>query len=147
MNTAITSPAVIRSGARKRSRKTILTREQVRTLSLYPHAESVSRRGRPRLHRGRYESHLPVAPGVVLIKAAGQQPGHQMVYCASSRGEHLFIGDVAWTLANVTQFSCASRHHAAHQRGCAGDSCISCDGQGHDGAGKAPRDPAMTTSC
>src|SRR5258705_10898810 len=51
-----------------------------------------------------YESYLPVAPGIVLIKAPGHTPGHQMVYVRlDSRREYLFIGDVGWTLDNVTQ--------------------------------------------
>jgi len=99
---------VIRSEARKEiAAKTILTREQVRTLSLYPQMPEI--RLTPEAARDYividYESHLPVAPGVVLIKAAGHTPGHQMVYVRLESGrEHLFIGDVAWTLANVTQF-------------------------------------------
>jgi glyoxylase-like metal-dependent hydrolase (beta-lactamase superfamily II) len=99
---------VIRSEARKEiAAKTILTREQVRTLSLYPQMPEI--RLTPEAARDYividYESHLPVAPGVVLIKAAGHTPGHQMVYVRLGSGrEHLFIGDVAWTLANVTQF-------------------------------------------
>jgi len=52
-----------------------------------------------------YESHLPVAPGVVLIKAAGHTPDTRWSMCASGRGASTFSsGDVAWTLANVTQF-------------------------------------------
>jgi len=99
---------VIRSEARKElAAKTILTREQVRTLSLYPQMPEI--RLTPEAARNYilvdYESHLPVAPGIVLIKAAGHTPGHQMVYVRLESGrEHLFIGDVAWTLANVTQF-------------------------------------------
>jgi len=99
---------VIRSEARKElAAKTILTREQVRTLSLSPQMPEI--RLAPEAARDYlvvdYESHLPVAPGIVLIKAAGHTPGHQMVYVRLESGrEHLFIGDVAWTLANVTQF-------------------------------------------
>jgi glyoxylase-like metal-dependent hydrolase (beta-lactamase superfamily II) len=99
---------VIRSEPRKEiAAKTILTREQVRTLSLYPQMPEI--RLTPEAARDYivvdYESHLPVAPGIVLIKAAGHTPGHQMVYVRLESGrEHLFIGDVAWTLANVTQF-------------------------------------------
>jgi glyoxylase-like metal-dependent hydrolase (beta-lactamase superfamily II) len=98
---------VIRSDARKElAAKTMLTREQVRTLSTYPQMPEI--RLTPEAARDYivvdYESHLPVAPGIVLIKAAGHTPGHQMIYVRLSSGrEHLFIGDVAWTLANVTQ--------------------------------------------
>src|SRR5215470_8866512 len=98
---------VIRTDARKElAAKTILTQEQVRTLLLYPQMPEI--RLTPEAARDYividYESHIPIAPGVVLIKAAGHTPGHQMVYVRLSSGrEHLFIGDVAWTLANVTQ--------------------------------------------
>jgi glyoxylase-like metal-dependent hydrolase (beta-lactamase superfamily II) len=98
---------VIRSEARKEiAAKTILTREQVRTLSLYPQMPEI--RLTPEAAHDYivvdYESHMPIAPGIVLIKAAGHTPGHQMVYVRLESGrEHLFIGDVAWTLANVTQ--------------------------------------------
>ena len=51
-----------------------------------------------------YQGYLPVAPGMVLIKAPGHTPGHQMVYVQSaSEREYLFIGDVGWTLDNVKQ--------------------------------------------
>jgi glyoxylase-like metal-dependent hydrolase (beta-lactamase superfamily II) len=51
-----------------------------------------------------YEEYLPIAPGMVLIKAPGHTPGHQMIYVRLDSGrEYLFIGDVAWTLANITQ--------------------------------------------
>ncbi|HWX80213.1 MAG TPA: MBL fold metallo-hydrolase [Steroidobacteraceae bacterium] len=49
-----------------------------------------------------YEKYLAVAPGVVLIKAAGHTPGSQMVYVRTANGaEFLFLGDVAWLLRNV----------------------------------------------
>jgi glyoxylase-like metal-dependent hydrolase (beta-lactamase superfamily II) len=51
-----------------------------------------------------YETYLPIAPGIVLIKAPGHTPGHQMIYVRLDSGhEYLFIGDVAWTLAGVTE--------------------------------------------
>jgi glyoxylase-like metal-dependent hydrolase (beta-lactamase superfamily II) len=99
---------VIRSDSRKEiAAKTILTREQVRTLTLYPQMPDI--RLTPETARDYivvdYESHLPVAPGIVLIKAPGHTPGHQMVYVRLDTGrEYLFIGDIAWTIANVTQF-------------------------------------------
>ena len=98
---------VIRSDLRKEiAAKTLLTREQVRTLLLYPQMPEI--RLTPEAARDYivvdYESYLPVAPGLVLIKAPGHTPGHQMVYVRLDSGrEYLFIGDVAWTLANVTQ--------------------------------------------
>ena len=98
---------VIRSDSRKEiAAKTLLTREQVRTLTLYPQLPDI--RLTPETARDYivvdYESYLPVAPGMVLIKAPGHTPGHQMVYVRLDSGrEYLFIGDVGWTLDNVTQ--------------------------------------------
>lgn len=49
-----------------------------------------------------YEKYLAVAPGVVLIRAAGHTPGSQMVYVKTAGGaEFLFIGDVAWHMRNI----------------------------------------------
>jgi glyoxylase-like metal-dependent hydrolase (beta-lactamase superfamily II) len=98
---------VIRSDSRKEiAAKTVLTREQVQTLILYPQMPEI--RLTPEMARDYivvdYESYLPVAPGIVLIKAPGHTPGHQMVYVRlDSQREYLFIGDIAWTLANVTE--------------------------------------------
>jgi glyoxylase-like metal-dependent hydrolase (beta-lactamase superfamily II) len=98
---------VIRSDRRKEiAAKTLLTREQVRTLLLYPQMPEI--RLTPEAARDYivvdYEDYLPVAPGLVLIKAPGHTPGHQMVYVRLDSGrEYLLIGDVGWTLANVTQ--------------------------------------------
>lgn len=49
-----------------------------------------------------YEKHHVLAPGVVLIKAPGHTPGSQMVFVQLQNGaEYLFLGDVAWKMANV----------------------------------------------
>jgi glyoxylase-like metal-dependent hydrolase (beta-lactamase superfamily II) len=98
---------VIRSDARKEiAAKTMLTREQVRTLILYPQMPEI--RLTPEQARDYiivdYENYLPVAPGMVLIKAPGHTPGHQMIYVRLDSGrEYLLIGDVGWTLDNVSQ--------------------------------------------
>jgi glyoxylase-like metal-dependent hydrolase (beta-lactamase superfamily II) len=98
---------VIRSDSRKEiAARTVLTREQVRTLVQYPQMPEI--RLTPEMAADYivvdYESHLPIAPGIVLIKAPGHTPGHQMIYVRLDSGaEFLFIGDVAWALANVTQ--------------------------------------------
>ncbi len=53
------------------------------------------------LAEGRY---VPVAPGVVLIEAAGHTPGSQMVYVALQDGrEFLFLGDVAWHMRQIEE--------------------------------------------
>ncbi len=49
-----------------------------------------------------YDKYLAVAPGVVLIRAAGHTPGSQLVYVKEASGaEYLFLGDVAWHLRNI----------------------------------------------
>lgn len=49
-----------------------------------------------------YGKYLALAPGVVLIRAAGHTPGSQMVYVrTTSDEEFLLIGDVAWTMRNI----------------------------------------------
>jgi len=78
----------------------------VRTLTLYPQLPDI--RLTPEMARDYivvdYETYLPVAPGIVLIKAPGHTPGHQMIYVRLDSGrEYLLIGDVGWTLDNVTQ--------------------------------------------
>lgn len=49
-----------------------------------------------------YDRYHAVAPGLVLIKAAGHAPDHQMVYIALADGrEILHSVDVAWNLENI----------------------------------------------
>ena len=44
-----------------------------------------------------YDRELPVAPGVVLIKAPGHTPGAQVVYVRLASGREVILsGDVAW---------------------------------------------------
>lgn len=51
-----------------------------------------------------YDKMLAIAPGVVLIEAAGHTPGSQLVYVRRNDGqEYLFIGDVAWAYAGIDQ--------------------------------------------
>jgi len=98
---------VIRTDAREEiAAKTLLTRAQVQTLTTYPQMPEI--RLTPEMARRYmvvdYEGYLPVAPGIVLIKAPGHTPGHQMVYVRlASEREYLFIGDVGWTLDAVKQ--------------------------------------------
>jgi len=43
-----------------------------------------------------------LAPGIVLIEAAGHTPGSQIIYVRLQNGqEYLFIGDVAWNYAGI----------------------------------------------
>jgi glyoxylase-like metal-dependent hydrolase (beta-lactamase superfamily II) len=49
-----------------------------------------------------FDKYLAVAPGVVLIRAAGHTPGSQIIYVRRTDGrEYLFIGDVAWHKRNI----------------------------------------------
>lgn len=49
-----------------------------------------------------YAETMQVAPGVVLLRAAGHTPGSQIVYVKPARGkELLLIGDVAWHLDQI----------------------------------------------
>jgi len=51
-----------------------------------------------------YGQYYPVAPGIVLIKAAGHSADHQMVYIALASGrEILHSVDVGWVLENIRQ--------------------------------------------
>ena len=50
-----------------------------------------------------YDPIMPIAPGVVLIKAAGHTPGSQMVYVRLASGRELVLaGDVAWLTSGIT---------------------------------------------
>ena len=51
-----------------------------------------------------YEEYLAVAPGAVLVKAAGHTPGSQLLYVRlADGGELLFIGDVAWHMDAIRE--------------------------------------------
>lgn len=80
--------------------KAVLTKEQIESTApvvMKPPAEALA--GYTPLSYDRL--HL-VAPGVVLIKAAGHTPGSQLVYVQlADSTEYLFLGDVAWKMANV----------------------------------------------
>lgn len=49
-----------------------------------------------------YVALLPIAPGVVLVRAPGHTPGSQMIYVRRADGqEYLFMGDTASSADNV----------------------------------------------
>ncbi|PCJ71098.1 MAG: MBL fold metallo-hydrolase [Rhodobiaceae bacterium] len=49
-----------------------------------------------------YDDILALAPGIVLIEAAGHTPGSQIIFVRLQSGqEYLFIGDVAWSYAGI----------------------------------------------
>lgn len=57
---------------------------------------------RERLEPTDYDETLLLAPGVVLLRAAGHTPGSQIVYVLRDDGEELLlIGDVAWDLDQI----------------------------------------------
>ena len=86
--------------------KTMLTRDQVQTLNLAPQLPEIAltpARARDYIVVD-YELVLPVAPGIVLIKSPGHTPGHQMIFARLADGqEYLFIGDIGWSLDNITE--------------------------------------------
>ncbi|HTD60628.1 MAG TPA: hypothetical protein VK679_08240 [Gemmatimonadaceae bacterium] len=83
---------------------TLLTREQIETLLTKPKVAFTSMDSSQvsRYLVVEYETALPIAPGVVLIKAAGHTPGSQMVYVKLASGrEMILIGDIAWRALGV----------------------------------------------
>jgi len=51
-----------------------------------------------------YERAYALAPGVVLVKAAGHTPGSQMVFVQLANGKELmFLGDVAWHMDQIRE--------------------------------------------
>jgi glyoxylase-like metal-dependent hydrolase (beta-lactamase superfamily II) len=98
---------VIRSAqAAQIAPKTILTRAQVDVLTTKPQMPEI----RLTADQARrfivvdYDKYLPVAPGVVLIRAAGHTPGSQMVFVSLASGrEYLLIGDSTWHMDGVRQ--------------------------------------------
>ena len=84
---------------------TLLTREQVGTLMEHPSDARVKLDSAAAAEwlTIDYQGWLPIAPGVVLVKAPGHTPGSQMVYVRLASGREILIsGDVAWHLSGVT---------------------------------------------
>jgi glyoxylase-like metal-dependent hydrolase (beta-lactamase superfamily II) len=53
-----------------------------------------------------FEQYVQVAPGMVMIKAAGHTPGSVMVYIKLQNGaEFLLVGDVVWNMKSVEQLT------------------------------------------
>ncbi len=90
--------------------KSLLTTEQLETIVAGPSYEPefiISQEHADRFVSVKYDELLPIAPGVVLIKAPGHSPGSQIVYVLlHDNTEMLLVGDVIWNtgaLDNVSQ--------------------------------------------
>jgi glyoxylase-like metal-dependent hydrolase (beta-lactamase superfamily II) len=84
--------------------KTMLTRQQIETLI---HKSKTTFMTVDSTRMGRYlvvdyDRELPIAPGVVLIRAPGHTPGSQVVYVRLASGREIILsGDVAWNQAGI----------------------------------------------
>lgn len=50
-----------------------------------------------------------IAPGIVMIPAAGHSPGSVVFYVKTSAREYLFVGDIAWAMSNITDLTARPR--------------------------------------
>ncbi len=85
-------------------RHTLLTSAQIRTLSERPNSRRIKIDSVVAAHFQRvdYEMMMPLAPGVVLVRAPGHTPGSQLVYVRTAAGTELILaGDVAWVMEGV----------------------------------------------
>jgi len=83
---------------------TLLTRAQVQTLLTYPNDPRIKIDSvvAARYLTIDYDPFVPIAPGVVLIKAAGHSPGSQMIYVRLASGQEVILaGDVAWNMSGI----------------------------------------------
>jgi len=87
---------------------TVLTKAQVETLVFSPQSPMI------RLTPEQAADYLvidyalfhPIAPGVVLLKAPGHTPGHQMVFVRLASGtEYLLSADVTWALDGISELT------------------------------------------
>lgn len=90
--------------------KSLLTTEQLETIVAGPSYDPefrISQEHADRFVSVKYDELLPIAPGVVLIKAPGHSPGSQIVYVLlHDNTEMLLVGDIVWNagaLDNVSQ--------------------------------------------
>ena len=97
---------VIRNASDAVAAKTMLTSEQIQTLINEPQMPEIKldeNRAKQYINVS-FESVLPVAPGVVLIKAPGHTAGEIMVYTRLQHGkEYIFTGDVTWSFKGVQE--------------------------------------------
>ena len=86
--------------------KTLMTEAQVKTLINNPQLPQIqiTEEQAKNFRVVEYGTILAVAPGVVLIKSPGHTRGHQMLYVKTANNrEYLFIGDIGWSLDNITE--------------------------------------------
>lgn len=102
--------------------KTMLTRAQMESLL---HKPKMTLTPFDSTRAGRYivvdyDRVLPIAPGVVLIKAPGHTPGSQVVYVKLASGREVILsGDVAWNnlgIESETGKPALASHHMAEDR-------------------------------
>jgi glyoxylase-like metal-dependent hydrolase (beta-lactamase superfamily II) len=108
--------------------KTMLTRAQVESLL---HNPQMTKTPFDSARAGRYivvdyDRELPIAPGVVLIKAPGHTPGSQVVYVKLASGREVILsGDVAFHHLGIEtekeKPDSASRHMAEDRAAIAGE--------------------------
>src|SRR5215467_7724840 len=92
--------------AKELAPKTILTRDQIKTLLTNPQMPEIKLTPElaSRYNVIDYDRYMAFAPGIALIKAPGHTPGSQMIYVKLESGrEYLFIGDTAWHMDSVRQ--------------------------------------------
>lgn len=97
---------VIRNANNNVAGRTILTAEQANTLIDNPQMPEIKldKSKRSQYIITDFESILPVAPGVVLIKAPGHTKGEIMIYTKLKNGkEYIFAGDVSWSFKGVAE--------------------------------------------
>lgn len=97
---------VIRNANNTLAGKTVLTKEQADVLTNEPQMPEIklddSKRNQYII--ADFETILPVAPGVVLIKAPGHTSGEIMIYTKLKNGkEYIFAGDVSWSFKGVEE--------------------------------------------
>ncbi|MEP6595627.1 MAG: MBL fold metallo-hydrolase, partial [Ginsengibacter sp.] len=97
---------VIRNANNTIPAKTILTKQQVHTLVNNPQMPEIKldeTKSKEYIVTD-FESVLPVAPGIVLIKAPGHTEGEIMIYTKLQNGkEYIFTGDVTWCFKGVEE--------------------------------------------
>jgi len=86
--------------------KTLLTKQQEQTMLYKPKltGAKLDAAAARRFLIVDYPRVLPIAPGVVLIRADGHTPGSQMVYVKLASGrEVVLVGDVVWHMTGIDE--------------------------------------------